>query len=275
MPPYSKLVSGLRSLLSRGDSRISRAVDQGYDIGAPIFHGSPKNISFDDLKSNRGKVFYAGEPDIANLYTAGFNIPYQHRSKGQVLPLLHRGEVSKLDMNLFKFNTDMEKFFQDIGLPQKDIYKIRDKVIKNRIKELDAWRDKYGQSEPDYYDRRVKELVDEGISNENIRAFLDSKEARNSLSKHNLPTLEFNYPITKNASKENPGIIYGLSSDTYPDQQYFNHSYNPPHPYTVEHRKSYVTFNPERLRSPFAEFDPEFVGKPGLMKRRGGLVHLR
>ena len=295
----ASFVKGLKSA-AETDPRLQRAIEQGYNLDQPLFHGSTYSKPIDTLKSKRGSILFSGDPDIASLYTAYYDQPYIKRSRGQIIPMLTREPIYDTGKNLFSDMNPLE-FLDELGLGGKTVDKINNALRDRNIKKInesfykvEPYNEKYpvgvGYGRPwgfkDTTDpelpmeyiaekrRRYLEALEEAQSSNPIeqnnmyRVFLEDPVINKIFAKEGVPTLKFKYPTTENAQ---PGVLHGLIHDLPPNiwqEDYFGNVYSG----SPLQRYAYTTFNRGNVRSPWANFDPALVGKPGLMKYRGGLI---
>jgi hypothetical protein len=234
------------SLLRRAetDPRLARAVEQGYDLGNPLVHGTNKELKDKKLQH----LFLTDEPDMSLNYTGGGRRagPGAPGKGPMTVPLLLRGKPRATDLDAFeKLPYEDPSWVSRLGIQDPEAFQARVRALRAAEPVIGDWvRDPYwgiiglrpgAELDPRHLDKQFFE-------------YLDSPAFRQVLLESDVPSLDFAHDYTVNDISPK-----GRVTSTR----------------TREPGRAVLSVDPSGLRSPWAQFKKEGVG---LMKKRGGLA---
>jgi hypothetical protein len=242
----------------KGDPRLRRALEQGYDLENPLVHGTNKPLADKKLR----EMYLTEIPEMALNYTgggrrAGAGAP----AKGPLLaPAVLKGRPYETDIDAFeKVSLDDMSWLNRLGIDDPEGFKaaVRARNVANwekthpgRSEFLDPWLGNSMFREPkDIASMNTLEL--DYYTKPDFFSLLDNPAFRDELVARGRPSIKFGHEYTDNLVL--PSGKVKTTGERLPGT-------------------AVLAADPAVVRSPWAEF---LAPGPGLMRKEGGLATMR
>lgn len=232
------------------ESKKKKAKDLGFDTETVLYHGTMQDVDAFEPGYEDGLIFLTPDPGFAS-YWAG---------KGKLQD--RKGEISAYD----RYKTQKEKLFEDMGRPEFGTPEYDELV--NRITEIyrqenNAFKTVYPvvtRVQKTFVPEMHYGMLEELFGSERFNAPFSSDFPRYSDALKSGAYLLYETPEVINFLKSKGFDSVALREDTYSKKGREG-------PYST-----IAVFEPEKIRSINAEFDPKEKNSPQILKAGGGAV---